>query len=246
MTRKKVQGSPQFEMRVVAHRPSLIWGKRIALALGACIIGGASYVIGFQSGARDLVSTQASFDRLSKDFTVAEETVELLEQRVAAFDIKAEINTEVVSQLRTRIVDLETQNTELTTSNEFYKTLLQPGSDKLALRFDRLKVEFDGEGFNYKVNIRQFAVDHKLLKGSAMVKIKGYQGDEYITIDAVNLGDAQVKDLRFRYYQELSGRLMLPAGFKPSEIMIEADVGKATAVLNEAWPQHMVAMTSSE
>jgi len=246
MTRKKVAGSPQFEMRVVAHRPSLIWGKRVALVCAACIIGGASYFIGFQTGARDLATTQASFDELAKNFSVAEETVALLESRVAAFDIKAEINTEVVGQLRERIVDLETQNTELNASNDFYKTLLQPGSDKLALRFDRLKVEFDGEAYSYRVNIRQFAVDHKLLKGSAAVKIKGYQGDEYITIDAANLGDAQSKDLRFRYYQELSGRLTLPVGFKPSEIMIEADVGKAAAVLNEAWPQHMIAVTSSE
>ncbi len=241
MAKTKVKGSPQYNLKVVAHRPEVIWGKRISLVAAAVVIGVSGYWAGYRNGGVDLADTEAKLSDITIQANQAEQLVTVLEQRVSQFDTQIEINTHVVNQLRGELVDLQKQNEELQHNTDFFKSLLQPGADRLALRFDGLKLQFDGQQYQYSVNVRQLAVDHKLLKGTATVELRGYQGEQFVTLPAASLGDADSKGLRFRYYQEITGNVELPQGFRPTEIRVFADVGKADQELIQPWPLNNVA-----
>ena len=241
MSKPKVKGSPKYSMKVVAHRPAYVWGRRALAFIGSMTLAATGYLYGYKAGGVDLEQTRAKLSSITKQAGDAESAVSMLEQRVSKFDITAEINTQVINQLRSELVELQKSNEELVASNDFFKNLLQPGSNRLALRFDGLKMGFDGESYRYSVNLRQLAVDHKLLKGEALVEVLGYQGQEFVTLTADLLGDSDSKGLRFRYYQAIEGTLTLPEGFRPTELRVKADVGKASEELIEPWPHNAVA-----
>jgi hypothetical protein len=119
-----------------------------------------------------------------------------------------------------RILDLEERL-------QFFRGLMAPAgkAQGLTLRPVELLAMAQSGRFAYRIVVQQEARNHELLKGVLDVAVLGKQGSEEVRYPLGALSadaGAEALSLRFRYFQAVEGVLLLPEGFEPEGIWVEA------------------------
>ena len=72
------------------------------------------------------------------------------------------------------------------------------------------------------------------------IAVRGQDGAEEksLVLSELDKGKSDVVRFRFRYFQNINGRMVLPAGFEPREVMIvaQASGGKQQLKKDFNWP----------
>ena len=79
--------------------------------------------------------------------------------------------------------------------------------------------------YRYKVVVQQLATQHQVLTGTLNFNVVGRQSGEAKVLALKDLSsnvDTDAIKLRFKYFQNVEGELMLPEGFEPERIELEA------------------------
>lgn len=222
-----VKGSKQPRLVVVPHRPwrSLAIGLLLAsLALGAALL---SFYWGYHQGASLQADAVAERDRLRSEVAELKLEAEALRQQVANLQLGAQVDHKANEEVRTQVIALREQITDLEEDISFYRGLMSPSASSRGLTIGALNVISTGvpRQYEYKLVMQQLATDHQLLSGSLNFNIVGRRGDEEVAIPLYQVSE-QVDEadirLRFKYFQNIEGRLTLPDGFDPQRIELEA------------------------
>ncbi len=232
-----VKGSKVYQWSVVKSRPhTRIWQAAIlcllvAVAVITAFMLGQHLAIGADSRAlQDLAAARAELEEVRK----AEQ--ELRQQRENA-KLGAEVDRKSLEDVRQEVIDLRAAVANLKEENQFYRNLMSPEGNTRGLSFGPVEiVQTDRpRTFRYKVVVQQLAAQHEVLTGTLRFNVVGLQnGDAKVlalkeissTIDNNNI------QLRFKYFQNIEGELVLPDGFEPERIELEArpSGGSATPV----------------
>lgn len=232
-----VKGSKVYQWSVVKSRPhTRIWHavtlcSLVAVAVITAFMLGQHLAVGADSRAlQELAATRAELEEVRK----AEQ--QLRQQRENA-KLGAEVDRKSLEDVRQEVIDLRAAVANLKEENQFYRNLMSPEGNTRGLSFGPVEiVQTDRpRTFRYKVVVQQLAAQHEVLTGTLRFNVVGLQnGDAKVlalkeissTIDNNNI------QLRFKYFQSVEGELVLPDGFEPERIELEArpSGGNATPV----------------
>lgn len=238
-----VKGSKEYQWSVVKIRPraraQMILGLIAAISLavvGAYWLGQKQAMSGYGRAQRDLAAVRAELEEVRKG------EMQLRQQKENAA-LGAEVDRKSLEEVRQQVIDLKAQIAGLEEENQFYRNLMSPDGNQRGLNFGPVEIVHTDRPrtFRYKVVMQQLAAQHELLTGTLNFNVVGRQ-DGVVKVLALSdlssgIDGANVK-LRFKYFQNIEGELVLPEGFEPERIELEARSNGSNATVIEkrfAW-----------
>jgi len=223
----QVKGSPQCPMVVVPYRPvrkALLMTLALVLAVGAAV---GSYFLGYTQGESLQAGAVDERNQLREQVARYSAEAEELRQQLANVRLGSEVDQQASEELRTQVISLKEEVTSLEENIAFYRGIMAPDENRSGLTIGSLNVIGTGSAreYRYKLVVQQLATNHQVLNGHVNFNIVGREGDETVSLPLYRLSAAQDSEnirLRFRYFQNIEGRLTLPEGFEPERIEIVA------------------------
>ena len=174
-------------------------------------------------------------ESLKKEFLLKQQEAKDLSQQVANLKLGSAIDRKSSEDVRAEVIDLKGQISGLKEDISFYRGLMSPTDNKSGLTIGSLNVISTGvaRDFEYKLVVQQLATRHKMFSGYLTFRIFGRQLDQPVTLALKNVSDSVSFDrikLRFKYFQTIKGRLVLPEGFEPERIELVAMSSEAPKV----------------
>src|SRR5262249_6945152 len=126
----------------------------------------------------------------------------------------------------------------------FYARLTGSGARRegLAVQGLHLAPAAEKRVYNFTVTVTQNMKAGQVASGRMRLRVSGIQNGKLATLGWDGLASSQERDgmqFSFKYFQQLKGALMLPAGFTPNRIHAEADAGGdlGRAEQDSAWSE---------
>lgn len=223
----QVKGSPQRRMVVVPYRPvrkALLIIVALVLAVGTAA---GSYYLGYSQSESLQSGAVKERNELREQVALYSAEAEQLRQQLANVRLGSEVDQQASEELRNQVISLKEEVTSLEEDIAFYRGIMSPSDNRSGLTIGSLNVLGTGRPreFRYKLVVQQMATNHQVLNGYVNFSIVGREGDETVSLPLYQLSAAEESEnirLRFRYFQNIEGRLTLPEGFEPERIEIVA------------------------
>ncbi|MFL0810573.1 MAG: hypothetical protein K6L76_09175 [Agarilytica sp.] len=233
-----VKGTKQHRVRVIEDRPFLRWLIIFACVGLAALAVYLSFHRGHSLGIKEQVRAEKEIADLNSQLGASLSRVTELEQKVANFDLGAEVDRKANEEIRQEVIALKEEIAKLEEDNTFYRGLMAPTKNKQGLTFGTVELSQTDKPrvINFRVVMQQLAVNHNLLKGALQFTIVGRQDGVDTSYTLRQLSKQISKDkvtLRFKYFQTIEGELTLPAGFEPLAIELVANSTGKNAVTVE-------------
>lgn len=222
-----VIGSKPTRLVVVPYRPY----ARLCIILGTVaavlLTGVVSYLVGKSQGMVQGTEIIAERDALRVELAAKVAEAEDLSQQVANLRLAGEVDRASNEGVRNQVIELKEKIASLEQDITFYRNLMAPNENQRGLTIGSVDVISTGvpRRYNFKVVMQQFAVNHQVINGSLRVTIVGYDGETVRRMPLKDLSeqiDQEDIKLRFRYFQNIEGQLVLPEGFEPERIELVA------------------------
>lgn len=238
-----VKGSKEYHWKVVRYNPYLRVSISICFIVAIAVSTLVSYQVGRKQGGlgQEQAFMEKETARSDLELVVLSETK--LAQELENIKLGSEIDRKSLEGVRLKVLELQTTIAALEEDNQFYRNLMAPSGNKRGLNFGSVEILATEQPRTYafKVVLQQLATNHQLLKGSLSFNIIGRKNGE-ITVLSLNDVSNNIKSvnikLRFKYFQNIEGELVLPMGFEPERIELDArSTGKNATTVEKrfAW-----------
>jgi hypothetical protein len=197
---------------------------------GAFIVLGWLVSVALAAGALLMLREHISDAGALAQLDVLRKENAALQQRVAVLDRGAQVARAATADLQQTLRDRQEQISALRADLGFYSRLTGSGTRRegLAVQAVRLTPAAEPRVYNFSITITQNLKAGQIASGQAQLSVTGVQAGKLATLDWPELAPNQDHDglaFSFKYFQQLKGTLMLPAGFMPNRIHAEADAG---------------------
>jgi hypothetical protein len=220
----------EIEYRLVAHRP--VRSALMKLLVGVVVIAAAAlgYWLGVSKGQLDRVYLAALENRQQAQRA----RLETLGRELADVQLAQSIDAQAAAMLRETIRDLRGEAAGLREEVTFYKSLMAPSSMDRGLQIAEFGLsEGPGEGeFAYRILLTQTAEQRSWISGEVHVEVEGVRAaadgasvEEVLSLTEVADIENYPLRFRFRYFQDFSGMVTLPDGFRPRLVRVTATPG---------------------
>lgn len=221
--RRKKRSSELTLMPVDLRRQYWLRGL---LALATVLAVVLAFFGGYHSGGSDGWATNIEQQRLKSKVRQLETALREARDELVMHRTGSEVSYQAQEQVRQELRALRDQIAELEEAAAFYKNVMSPGSGEQGLRIERFELsatETPGV-FSYRLVLTQVGDNSNFVAGEVSMTLDGQQDGDRITVsgnDLISQDDSTTR-FRFRYFQELSGRLELPGEVLPRNITVEA------------------------
>ena len=218
---------PSEEYIVIRHRPGYRIRRTLILLAFSVIAAIIGYTTGMAQGGFRFSTAEESSERFSSQADQLRTENRKMSQQLVNLERGRAVDEQALNQARRTIVALETELASLQSELVFYKNIMAPSESTRGLQIDRLTMRSAGAAgvFDFMVVLVQRGDNKSYLSGSAEVSVTGLRDEQRETIALKDLSsdidNTDIK-LRFRYFQEVKGRLRLPDDFKPLEVQVMA------------------------
>lgn len=222
-----VKGSKQPRLKVVPHRPlrqALVFTAAVVLVMAAVA---GSYYLGQWQGTDG--QTHAIIERNQLRAERAEHLAELerLRQQVVNLELAAEVDKQANESVRSEVRELKQHIAALEADIALYRGLMAPGEDERGISIGEMTVTATSVPgrYRYRIVVQQVATNHQVLNGSAQVEVVGRRDGGLLRVPLYQLSEEQETEdirLRFRYFQNIEGELVIPEGFTPERLEVVA------------------------
>lgn len=222
-----VKGSKPYHYKVVrSSSPALRWLYAGAVVVLIAVIY-LAFHFGMQWGLQEQERSTGEIKSLRSDLREARNNLTVLRQDLENARLGNELDGKVLEDVRLQVTDLRTQIADLEEENQFYRNLMAPSENRRGLTFGTVEIGYVDQTrtYRYKVVLQQLATNHDLLNGTLDFNIVGRQNGELVVLPLSSVSDDVDSNnikLRFRYFQNVEGTLVLPEGFEPARIDLEA------------------------
>ncbi len=223
-----VKGSKQERMIVVPYRP----GRRLVITLGLAFfvllstMGGAYF--GFTRGfdaQREELNSRRELDAMLQAVSIENEE---LRRRLALAEREAEVDQLAAQEVSGELNDLQARIAELESDLQYYHKVVSEQTDSTGLMISRFDLTPTAKQNTkrYKLVLRQQDADgDTYLEGHVNVTLAGRQAGQQRRLALREISSEQDEDnirLRFKYFQNIEGELVVPDGFVPERVEISA------------------------
>lgn len=209
---------------VRSHDPARRWRAAMFVALGWLV--SVALGAGAVTLLRERMATgveQAVVDQLRKENSG-------LQQRIAVLERSEQVARAANADLQQVLRDRQEQISGLRADLGFYSRLTGSGAVREGLAVQGMHVAASTEArvYNFTMTVTQNLRAGQLASGRARVSVTGVRDGKLVTLDWPELAANQDREgmaFSFKYFQQLKGALMLPAGFTPNRIHAAAEAG---------------------
>ena len=190
---------------------------------------------------RVALSGNDSFDRLAAQNAD-------LQQRVAVLERGDQIARAANAELQRQIAQRQEEVAGLRSDLSFYSRLTDASAAREGLGVQGLSLEAAGTPrmYNFTITLTQNLKPGQIASGKVKLTVIGKQADHISSLawnDLVADADATGLAFSFKYFQQIKGTLLLPGGFVPNGVRVEADGGAqmGKAERDFGWTQALTA-----
>lgn len=186
-----------------------------------------TYKFGIRTGAEFSNRANAETQRLRIAVQTSQQTIE--QQAIKLGRLRAESRLHKATQqlIQTEMIELNNQLAQLQTENSIFRKVMDPESFEKGLSIRSWGIEPSAQlhHFKFELVIQQLASRHPLLNGSTTVEISGIEDGTPRILHLEQISEEITKQkikLRFRYFQEIRGEIVLPENFIPETVNVIA------------------------
>lgn len=173
--------------------------------------------------------------------TARQAQIEKLQQQIANLQRAAQVDEVATRSLRGTLAQREEEISGLRADLGFYSRLVGGDAQREGLKLQEVKLQpvTGSRGWNLHLSLTQNAKRGDETTGTATVSVEGLRQNKVVQLDWSAIGDAAKKDglpFRFMYFQQLQGTIVLPADFRPTQLLIRIQPnGEAAVSRTVAW-----------
>ncbi len=248
----KVKASKQHRLVVVRHRPVLKGLIRCALFIAITGAGIGGYTVGYYTGGHQQEALQQSLAEQQQAAQAFETELNTLTQQLVNTKTGAEVDRGASETVRQELLTLKSTLQKTQEENTFYRNIMNPPKGQKGPAIGQWQVSPSGvaEQYDFKLVVKQLAKHINWVQGSVEVLISGLDAkDQTQTLnykalavpedttgqkDTTAKSDPSALNVRFRYFQTLTGTFKLPKNFTPQQVTINLIVeGKKTQTITK-------------
>ena len=218
----------RFLDRVSAKRSAaLAPGRPLLGLLALAALIAVSAVAGYLFSARQWGIARAELGTLTQRNGALQQELEELAQRLIDAELARKVDREAMAVLRNSMQNAHGEMEELRKEISFYKSLMAPSSLANGLSIAELEL-IEAEAprtYDYRILLTQKTERPNWVSGNLLMQVAGRRQGQKRSFALPELTDLKTYPLpfRFRYFQNLSGTLTLPEGFRPERLLAIAE-----------------------
>lgn len=180
------------------------------------------------------------------------EQTSALQQRVAVLERAQQVENAANADLQRQIGKRQEEIASLRADLAFYSSLTRADANRDGFSVQALSIAPARDNprlFNFIVTLTQNLKPGQVASGQVRLSVSGTRADKLDTIDWTDLAanaDAKGMGFAFKYFQQIKGTLLLPEGFRPNGVRVEADAGTEFGKNSRDFAWGEVLVTSGE
>lgn len=225
---------------VTEHRPH----RRLLALLGIVLVfalAAGSYWLGAYRAVPEAATLRTQLHSLEAAHIKANERLERLSQKVATLERSEQVQRDAAQTLQANLAARDAELATLRNDVAFYERLAGGDAQRQPLAVHSLNFERLEDGsWRYQLILTQNLKRAAITKGQYTLRVEGAQDGSLRTLEWADLlqePDAAAGEFAFKYFQQIEGSLVLPAGFVPHRVRVNlhSDQGRTEQVL--PWPE---------
>jgi hypothetical protein len=210
---------------IKSHQP---WRHRLKVGgsvLASVLVLWGVFEYGFSRAGYDNASLLQEREAMQEGLKAAKEENRRLSERISILERAAQVDQQAYAQVEESLKQAQDEMLELKEEVAFYRGIVSPAETASGLAVTRFQLENIGEEHTYrfKLVLSQLKTNNRVVKGYARVAFDGVMAGEQRQLDLKELsrGKQDRLKLRFKYFQDIEGDVVLPEGFLPSRVLVE-------------------------
>jgi hypothetical protein len=214
---------PQLVVRPHDPRRTLVVTALIVVAWGVSLY--LAWTWGAQPAAPDAPELRERATRAESRLQRRESELAAARTRLSTVERADQVSRTANEALQRTLRDREEEIAALRADLAFYQRLVGGRSQRQGLTVHALTLDPIGQsrGVRFELTLVQNLKKAATTEGQAEILVDGVREGKLATLgwrDLVQAPDAEPLAFSFRYFQQLSGNLILPDGFTPSRIRV--------------------------
>lgn len=161
-----------------------------------------------------------------------QEQVSVLRGELARLKTGKEVDTFANEEVKKTLASLQQVNQELREELQFYRSIVSPDRGRPGVHIHNFNLTQGENSGEYYYNITLIHIQgldkhHRQVKGELKLVVEGEQEGVTRRFDLAELASTKNGTIRFvfKYFKRFEGRLVLPRGFLPRTVQVEAVSG---------------------
>jgi hypothetical protein len=214
---------PKIAMPLIIRRHDPARTRRAWLLLG--LIWAGSLLIVAAVVASFVPSAPRSAD--TAQLAAAARENESLKARIAVLERSDQVAKSALVDVQQSMRERDEEVDALRADLAFYGRLVGGAKrEGLAVHMLAIKAVKESQAWNFVATLTQNFKRGQDVKGRLTLSVEGVQGGKLATLDWSALNQGQNNsgiEYGFKYFQQVSGTIMLPPGFAPNRVIVHAD-----------------------
>lgn len=208
-----------------SHHPWRQRAKIAAVALVLMLAGWGIFEYGQSSAGFDNDSLHQSHELLQGQVEQEKQANQRLREQIAILQRASQVDKQAYAGVEASLKQVQDEMLELKEEVAFYRGIVAPAETESGLNIADFKLTSIGEErvFRFKLVLTQLKSNVRVVKGYARVVFEGVKDGAQVqlSLKQVTGGALDKIKLRFKYFQNQEGEVVLPAGFLPSRVLVE-------------------------
>lgn len=203
------------------------WAIRTGIVVAVLLGAYLTFEFGRIQASYNIVDAQQERVAFRKTIRELESRIVALKEEVALVETHRDIDREAYKDVEAGLAGLQRKIQEQRDAIEFYRGIISPADGGRGLRVQDLRLA-KGKGereYSVRLVLVQVKQHDRSVKGQVEFSIEGAQNGVATTYTLEELlpeNEDSNWPFSFRYFQEFDRQLILPDGFEPEQITIEA------------------------
>ncbi len=226
---------------VVKHKPGIKRKRRLVFITGVIVMGALSFLLGNYQIRQQHQKVVEQLDKLSAEYALLQKSESELRQQVFNLESGRNIDNVAVKGIQETIRDYKSTIDQLKKDVSFYQSIMAPSENIKGLQVQNVELQKtkDDKRFSYKIVMAQVADNKNYVSGLVAVNVVGMQEGNKVILPLRDVSDEQSTlgiKFKFKYFQDITGELILPEGFNPESIQVVAQAdGKKASKLERTY-----------
>lgn len=210
---------------IKSHQP-LRHGLKIAGIVAAALLGAwGMFEYGFLKAGYDNESLYSERDLLREQIDIVRDESRQLREQIAMLERAGQIDKQAYSEVETSLKEAQNEMLELKSEVAFYRSIVSPVETASGLTITSFRLAGIGEehSYRFKLVLSQLKTNEQVVTGYARIVCEGLMGgaQKQLELKELSGGALDLLKLRFKYFQNIEGDVVLPEGFLPSRVVVE-------------------------
>jgi len=214
-----------------------------ALSKGAFIVlaGIVLILCGRYFGSYDLLAARDTVSSLRDQVARLKSELRSLNQEQVMLKQSAAVDRQAYDAVERDLRGQQDEIAELRKEIAFYRAMVNVGEQSPGLHIQSFQIRGSKQlpEVSYRLILTQYMNSNRTIGGRIEMQVEGMQGDSPMSVgpEHLKLSGASRTRFRFKYFQELTGVMILPEGFLPARIQIRARLDdKKRTFVERAFP----------